>query len=148
MLKELNTYDWEEAFKYANPPELIPCDNKTPNNNFDIEDVTEILAAIEGEGDGDSWVIIVKLKDNRYAVLEAWCDYTGWGCQAGGNSIVCNNLNLLWKFGITDRGRFFQLSDSDVDIRIKAAAYSWYNLNFVINKRFFSNKNICYYICG
>lgn len=50
-----------------------------------IDDVVEVIAAVEGENDGENWECIVRLKDNRYAFLSAGCDYTGWDCQAGGN---------------------------------------------------------------
>lgn len=63
--------DWSEgAFAYA---------------PFLITDVAEVVAAVDGYNDGDSWTGVFRLKDGRYGYLTAWCDYTGWDCQAGGH---------------------------------------------------------------
>lgn len=67
----LDTYDWEQAFTYA---------------DFKREDVAEIIALHEGENDGPPWVILVKLNSGIFGYLEAGCDYTGWDCRAGGHS--------------------------------------------------------------
>lgn len=64
MLPELEDSDWQEAFVYA--------------DNFCIEDVCCIVALEEGCNDSESWLGFFKLKDGRYAALDAWCDYTGW----------------------------------------------------------------------
>lgn len=37
-----------------------------------------------GENDGESWIWTVALSDGSLWRLEASCDYTGWGCQDGG----------------------------------------------------------------
>lgn len=39
---------------------------------------------VEGENDSGSWEWVLRLTDGSHWVLEAWCDYTGWGCQDGG----------------------------------------------------------------
>lgn len=52
-------------------------------SNFTKDDVIDILAEVPGENDELSWWWILQLKDNRFALLEAWCDYTGWDCQSG-----------------------------------------------------------------
>lgn len=72
--------DWQEAWKYA------PDDVKR-------EDVAVVVAAVEGCNDGDSWVGVFHLKDDRFLYLTAWCDYTGWGCREGGNSEVRATLD-------------------------------------------------------
>lgn len=59
-------YDLQEVFKYA-------------NGDFTLDDVEETLADREGENDGNSWVALVKLLDGRFGVVDAGCDYTGWG---------------------------------------------------------------------
>ena len=63
MLLELCDYDWREAHAYA---------------TWEREDVARIIASECGENDGDSWLLLARLKDGKYAGLTAWCDYTGW----------------------------------------------------------------------
>lgn len=78
MKKELGSYDWEEAFKYASPQAAVPT-KKYDLSPFKREDVEVISGLVEGENDGESWIIYGKLKDGRWFFLAAWCDYTGWG---------------------------------------------------------------------
>lgn len=80
MIEELADYDWECAFEY------IEC-----NRN----DVAEIYASDLGENDEQSWCIYGKLNDDRYFYLSAWCDYTGWDCQAGGEGFIDSDLNVI-----------------------------------------------------
>jgi len=87
MLPELDDYDWEEAFKYGNPsvcekghthgPAAVIGDDVS-TASFSREDVVRIIAAEEGQNDGESWVGVFQLRDGRFASLRAWCDYTGW----------------------------------------------------------------------
>jgi hypothetical protein len=86
----MNSYDWREAFTYA---------------DFAIDDVATILAESEGENDGDSWLAVGILKDGRYFLLTAWCDYTGWDCQAGGESYTSGTLDDLIRWSMTDDNR-------------------------------------------
>lgn len=79
MLKELNNYDWEEAFKYADKPDECPPNSDVPLDGFTREDVRRIIRMEEGCNDGDPWIGVFRLKDKRYAFLSAGCDYTGWG---------------------------------------------------------------------
>lgn len=67
------SYDWEEAMRYA---------------KFTFEDVETVIYAKEGENDGEHWELVVQLKNGKFGWLSAWCDYTGWDCQAGGSSGV------------------------------------------------------------
>ncbi len=87
MDARLDTYDWREAFGYAGEPDT--CAGNDPAvpravvdgvsvAPFTREDVAEIIAMREGEHDGDSWRIVVRLNDGRFAYLEAGCDYSGW----------------------------------------------------------------------
>ena len=70
--------DWRHAFHEAQHGD----DGDGPSA---LDDVVEIIAAIEGENDGADWLAIVRLSDGRYAKMFAGCDYTGWDCQAAGN---------------------------------------------------------------
>lgn len=50
---------------------------------FEVDDIAEVLAVIEGENDGESWRWLLKMKGGDYILAEGWCDYTGWDCQSG-----------------------------------------------------------------
>jgi hypothetical protein len=85
-------YDWKEAFGFA---------------SFDFDDVATIIKTEEGANDGDSWLAVGVLKDGTFFFLSAWCDYTGWDCQSGGQSESADTLDNLirWKMGDDDRAR-------------------------------------------
>lgn len=105
MLAEIDTYDWQEAFKYASPTR---CEGSTCSDAaFGREDVSRIVALSEGENDGANWIAVFELSDGRFAFLSAWCDYTGWGCQEDGSSWVADDLAGLIQFGLgaDDRAR-------------------------------------------
>lgn len=99
------SYDWKEAFKYSNGKSL---DDNTPDFPFQMAHISKILYIEEGENDGPSWIIMVKLKGGMYGFLSAGCDYTGWDCQAGGQSYVSKSKQKLIRFGLgeDDRKRF------------------------------------------
>lgn len=75
----LNTYDWDEAFKYAHNPTCSQFATPCSAASFTREDVAELYGISEGENDGASWVCYGRLNDGRYFSLRASCDYTGWG---------------------------------------------------------------------
>lgn len=50
------------------------------------EDIVNIHAEVPGHNDDDHWFWVIELKDGRFVLTDAWCDYTGWDCQSGGNS--------------------------------------------------------------
>ncbi len=87
MLKELEGYDWKEAFAYAsgvsqsnesNIPVSTIDDDGVDVSPFNREDVKTLIALDLGENDGAAWIALMELNDGRYAYLRAWCDYTGW----------------------------------------------------------------------
>lgn len=89
ILKE--DYNWREAFNYA--------------NGFSLDDVKNIIALDEGENDGESWVIVVELNDGKFGYVDAWCDYTGWDCCAGGSSAISETFEHLQRFELTSKIR-------------------------------------------
>ena len=96
--------DWQEAFKYGAAPQ--PCAGyEGPLNAVFLDDVEEVIAASDGYNDGPDWVCVVRLRDRRFAFLAAGCDYTGWGCQEGGQSWVHGDLDALVQFGCTTEAR-------------------------------------------
>ena len=70
-----------------------------------LGDVEEVIAASEGENDVASWLCVVRLRDRRFAFVDAWCDYTGWDCQAGASVWVHGDLDALVQFGCTREAR-------------------------------------------
>ena len=89
-IEELKEYDWSEAFNYA---------------DFNPDDIKNIIASDEGCDDGDSWVLVAELKDGTFGYLSAWCDYTGWDCQAGGSSGIRDTLEELQRWEMDSRSR-------------------------------------------
>ena len=77
MIKELEGYDWSEAFEYGYPTPAVPM-AYIGLDSFTTEDVRSVAGSYEGENDGDSWMVYGELNDGRWFYLEAWCDYTGW----------------------------------------------------------------------
>ena len=51
---------------------------ENPQEGFALNDVLGILAEVPGANDELAWHWVIKLKDNRYAYIIGWCDYTGW----------------------------------------------------------------------
>jgi hypothetical protein len=53
---------------------------------YKLEDIANIHAEVPGHNDEDSWYWVLELKDGRFVLTSAWCDYTGWDCQSEGDS--------------------------------------------------------------
>ena len=64
-------------------------------------DVLSIVAAVNGENDGDAWVGVFLLFDGRYCIAEGGCDYTGWDCRAGNSLSVTSSLQNAIKYGLS-----------------------------------------------
>jgi hypothetical protein len=58
---------------------------------FNVEDIANIHAEVPGHNDEDEWYWIIELKDGRFLLTSAGCDYTGWDCQSGGSSTVAES---------------------------------------------------------
>lgn len=110
MIKQLDDYNWEEAFGYAGEDgtcgqpdirEALPGSNVSLAP-FRREDVVKIIGLREGENDGEDWLCAGKLKDGRWFFLAAGCDYTGWDCQASGYAAIARNKKELIQFGLTE----------------------------------------------
>lgn len=110
------SYDWPQVFASAgvekgeNPgaPKWVgsapwgrvkkPDENCTP---FGFDDVADVLASVDGDNDGPSWVCVVALKDGRFSALEGSCDYTGWDCQSGASCVVARSLADCVRLGVS-----------------------------------------------
>lgn len=103
MDERLETGDWDEVFKYAEP--VVVMGHFVDTASFTREDVSEIFFLEEGENDGPEWIGVFKLKDGRFAAIRAGCDYTGWDCQASGSADVAANYEDLIRYGLTEDER-------------------------------------------
>lgn len=76
---------------------------------FAFPDIEVVVAHHERPGDYAEMdvVAVLRLDDGRYALLRAWCDTTGWDCQAGGDIEVAACLSDLRTLAMTadDRQR-------------------------------------------
>jgi len=86
-----NDRDWQCAFYEAEEGQYGPAYNL---GRGPIEDVVKVIACDAGENDTSEWIAVVHLKDGRYAVMAAGCDYTGWDCQASGTMEYHSALGL------------------------------------------------------
>ena len=84
--KDAKVSDFDSGYDWAEAPEVCLRDGIEPVlgesvriDRFAASDIEAVIAAAEGQNDGDPWVALVKLKDGRFVALSAWCDYTGWG---------------------------------------------------------------------
>lgn len=80
----LESCDWAEVFGDESSgntdKQTDPC---PPGSDVDTSppsraDVAEIIAAVNGENDGQDWVGVFLLKDGRFLLATGGCDYTGW----------------------------------------------------------------------
>ena len=107
----LSNYDWAEVFADQSSgntdktTEPVPPDSSVDTSPASREDVVRIIAAVNGENDGQEWLGLFQLKDRRYLVASGGCDYTGWDCQAGNHMAVSSTLEDAIRFGLTDSER-------------------------------------------
>lgn len=110
---QLDTSDWREAFAFAgepgqsNPADVRPAipDSGISLTGFGVADVVEVGGLIEGENDGEPWRCWGRTFDGDWFYLEAWCDYTGWDCQAGGCATMAKTKDECLRFAMTDEAR-------------------------------------------
>ncbi len=116
--KMRDDYDWKEAWAYGGKHEGTEAGNQggpvsptvceggsCSSEPLGASDIAEVIATSVGENDEREWVAVARLKDGRYAFVAAWCDYTGWDCQADGQVWVSDSLENLWQFGVTQDAR-------------------------------------------
>ena len=81
MIKGENKYGTKKEKRHPDS-DLVSAFKNGGSDKCKLEDIDDILAEIAGENDEYAWFWIVSLKDRRYAMIEASCDYTGWDCQS------------------------------------------------------------------
>jgi hypothetical protein len=103
-----DSYDWGEVFGEGdgrNCSKTVDSIAGCPTDPVSLAGVSEIIAAANGENDGDAWVGLFLLSDGRYLIAEGSCDYTGWDCQAGNHLAVASTLDDGIAFGLTPEQR-------------------------------------------
>lgn len=80
----LTDSDWAQVFADENDGNVSKnTDACPPGSDVDTAppsrtDVVEIIAAVNGENDGQDWEGVFRLADGRYLLASGGCDYTGW----------------------------------------------------------------------
>lgn len=113
MLGLLYDANWRQAFGYAGEPDTdahepnvtVALGSSCSASAFTREDVESISYHRDGEHDETNWLMCGRLHDGRWFYLEAWCDYTGWDCVAGGSVVVADTWIDLVRYGLTDEAR-------------------------------------------
>jgi hypothetical protein len=98
------SYDWEEVFGEGNGGNCtqdVESLDGTSTSQVRRSDVVEIIAAVNGENDGDDWIGVFRLNDGRFLVAAGGCDYTGWDCQASNTLTVASSLASAIETGLT-----------------------------------------------
>ena len=72
---------------------------------FGIASVHEVELMDEGDNDGPPLIALGTLCDGRWFVVEAWRDYTGWGCKDGGSVRVGADRATVERFGLSNEAR-------------------------------------------
>jgi hypothetical protein len=104
LVKELRNYDWLEAFSVAKVQPVINA-RDIDLTGISPETVAEVIAIKNGANDGESWTGVFRLFDGRYISVCSWCDYTGWGCQDGGEIFVGRDKESVIRFGLSEQER-------------------------------------------
>lgn len=119
----LQGYDWAEAFGYAGDIEATTTSYqggvnltvgfpgcKAHTGLFGRRDVRRVIAAREGENDGDNWIAFGELWDGRFFAVRAGCDYTGWDCRASGAAEVVETEDDLMHYVVmADEKQLFEV---------------------------------------
>jgi hypothetical protein len=101
MIKELNDYDWKEAFKcacYGGASHVLFLEDSL--RDIKIEDVDEIFFMEPGMNDDKNWELCGKAGD-IYFFISAGCDYTGWDCRSWGDAVWSHSFLELVELGLT-----------------------------------------------
>lgn len=105
--KRVDDYNWQHIFEsgegYTRPTHVRS--KVAADIAYARTDIKKVIALVDGENDGAQWLGVFEMNDGLFLVVRAGCDYTGWGCQEGGNSDVADLLVDAIAFGLTDGER-------------------------------------------
>lgn len=109
-IKELlEDSDWAHVFADASCDNVdktihvVPPGSSVSDAVVSRSDVSQIIAAVNGENDEDDWLGVFLLKDGRFLIAGGGCDYTGWDCRAGNHLAVAKDMDDVLQFGLDDR---------------------------------------------
>ena len=89
-------YDWREALDVAEPK---AADAYTGSiERFTFDDVEQVIVAQVGRPGGTSWRAVLRLKDERFVFVTAWCDDHRWGCACDGDQVFAATLEDLIRY--------------------------------------------------
>lgn len=57
---------------------------------FALEHIVAVHAEVPGHNDEWDWYWVLELITGQFTLTKAWCDYSGWDCQSGGESVFEN----------------------------------------------------------
>jgi len=98
-----DSYNWQQAFEVSRS---MPCANYNGNSTgISVNDIVQVIASDEGAHDVENWLGVFRLLDGRCIFVTAWCDYTGWDCQSGGQIWVAEDLESLVQYAINTPDR-------------------------------------------
>ncbi|MFI7691725.1 hypothetical protein ACIBQ6_21840 [Nonomuraea sp. NPDC049655] len=111
-----NSYDWQQAIEESGRDTgtaAYPSEQAEPLTLADVARVDTYAISYYGDrwkpgddtGNELELYALLELKDGRWASLEAWTDYTGWGCQDGSTVRIGPDRDTVVRFGLTDEGR-------------------------------------------
>lgn len=108
-------YDWPDALAcvglltggcVAGQSDTVRVRHARPDREaspFVLADVDRTVAYSDGENDERDWIAVLALRDGRFALIAAWCDYTGWDCNSGASdTVVADSLEDLVRLGMSD----------------------------------------------
>jgi hypothetical protein len=104
MLKELDEYDWEEAFAASEIKPTITA-KAASLEGVTRENVKRIVAMVLGENDGPNWTGVFEMNDGRFISVCAGCDYTGWDCYGEGEIFVAYTQDDIIRYGLSNDER-------------------------------------------
>jgi hypothetical protein len=104
-VRESIAIHWED---YEEPlTEGCPHDPSAPSPDT----TRKVLFAQAGCNDGDPWVLLIERTDGDYVYMNAWCDYTGFGCKQ--DTIVGRAATFadMWNLRMDTQGRSLVAKD-------------------------------------
>lgn len=67
-----------------------------------LEDIMCVVKYSDGENDGDAWIALVALRNNKFGFISASCCYTGFDAMGGAYIDISDDLDYLLRFEIGD----------------------------------------------
>jgi hypothetical protein len=79
----------------------------------DRDKIAHVLAVQNGEKDEDNWLLLFECTDGTFVYFDAWCDYTGFGCQGDLKYESSKDFDHLWNHCLDQQARLIVYLDVD-----------------------------------